>query len=64
MVPLSTVAVDAERYAQRILAELLRLIGGSDPPTNPITVPGTELIIRSSSGPARRADPHGFIWRH
>jgi len=62
MVPLSTVAVDAERVAQRILAELLRLIDGNNPPTDPITVPGTELIIRSSSGPARR-DPLGLIRR-
>jgi DNA-binding LacI/PurR family transcriptional regulator len=54
MVPLTTVAVNAERAAQRILAELLRLIEGSYPPAEPVTVPGTELIIRRSSGPARQ----------
>jgi DNA-binding LacI/PurR family transcriptional regulator len=54
MVPLTTVAVDADRAAQRILAELLRLIEGGDPPAEPVTVPGAELVIRRSSGPARR----------
>jgi DNA-binding LacI/PurR family transcriptional regulator len=52
MVPLTTVAVDADRAAQRILAELLRLIEGGDPPAEPVTVPGIELVIRRSSGPA------------
>jgi DNA-binding LacI/PurR family transcriptional regulator len=52
MVPLTTVAVDADRAAQRILAELLRLIEGGNPPAEPVTVPGIELVIRRSSGPA------------
>src|SRR5215216_7681716 len=52
MVPLTTVGVDADQAAQRILAELLRLIEGGDPPAEPVTVPGIELVIRRSSGPA------------
>jgi DNA-binding LacI/PurR family transcriptional regulator len=54
MVPLTTVAVDAERAAQRILAELLRLIEGGEPPAESVTVSGAQLIVRRSSGPARR----------
>src|SRR5829696_7729039 len=54
MVPLSTVAVDAKGAAQRILAELLRMIEGGDPPAEAIKLPGTKLIIRRSSGPAPR----------
>jgi DNA-binding LacI/PurR family transcriptional regulator len=53
MVPLTTVAVDADRAAQRILAELLRMIDGGDPPGEPITLPVTTLAIRRSSGPVR-----------
>jgi DNA-binding LacI/PurR family transcriptional regulator len=56
MVPLSTVAVDAEQAAQRILAELLQMIGGAEPPEGPVTLPGTKLIIRKSSGPLRHKD--------
>jgi DNA-binding LacI/PurR family transcriptional regulator len=54
MVPLTTVAVDADRAAQRILAELLRMIDGGDPPAGPITLAGTSLTVRRSSGPVRR----------
>ena len=53
VVPLSTVGVDADRVAQRILAELLRMIEGAEPPAGTVTLPGTELIIRRSSGPVR-----------
>jgi DNA-binding LacI/PurR family transcriptional regulator len=52
MVPLTTVGIDLDQVAQRILAELLRMIEGAEPPTGTITLPGTELIIRRSSGPA------------
>jgi DNA-binding LacI/PurR family transcriptional regulator len=52
MVPLTTVGIDADQAAQRILAELLRMIEGAEPPSGPVTLPGTELIIRRSSGPA------------
>jgi DNA-binding LacI/PurR family transcriptional regulator len=54
MVPLSTVAVDAKGAAQRILAELLRMIEGGDPPAEAIKLPGAKLIVRRSSGPAPR----------
>jgi DNA-binding LacI/PurR family transcriptional regulator len=53
MVPLTTVAVDAEEVAQRILAELLQMIEGAEPPPGPVTLPGAKLIIRKSSGPVR-----------
>jgi DNA-binding LacI/PurR family transcriptional regulator len=53
MVPLTTVGIDADKAAQRILAELLRMIEGGEPPLEPVTLPGTELIIRKTSGPAR-----------
>jgi DNA-binding LacI/PurR family transcriptional regulator len=53
MVPLTTVAIDADKAAQTILAELLRMIEGGQPPADEITIPGTELILRRSSGPAR-----------
>jgi DNA-binding LacI/PurR family transcriptional regulator len=52
MVPLTTVAVELEETAQRILAELLQMIEGAEPPPGPVTLPGTKLIIRESSGPA------------
>jgi DNA-binding LacI/PurR family transcriptional regulator len=55
MVPLTTVAVNAEKAAQRILAELLRMIEGGEPPAEAVTLPATELVIRRSSGPVRRA---------
>jgi hypothetical protein len=49
---LTTVGVDADEAAQRTLAELLKMIEGAEPPTDAVTLPGTQLIIRSSSGPA------------
>lgn len=52
MVPLTTVAIAAEEAAQRILGELLHMINGGDPPSQAVTLPGTELIIRKSTGPA------------
>jgi DNA-binding LacI/PurR family transcriptional regulator len=51
MVPLTTVAVDAEQAAQRILAELLQMIEGAEPPAGTVILSGTELIIRRSTGP-------------
>jgi DNA-binding LacI/PurR family transcriptional regulator len=51
MVPLTTVAVKLEETAQRILAELLRMIEGGEPPAEPVTLSATELVIRRSSGP-------------
>jgi DNA-binding LacI/PurR family transcriptional regulator len=57
MVPLTTVAVDAEQAAQRILAELLQMIEGAAPPADTLILPGTELIIRKSSGPVGRDKP-------
>ena len=54
MVPLTTVGVNADRAAQRILAELMQMIKGAEPPTSTVTLPATELIIRRSSGPVRR----------
>ena len=52
MVPLTTVSMDADRAARRILAELMAMIEGGEPPADPITLAGTQLIIRRSSGPA------------
>jgi DNA-binding LacI/PurR family transcriptional regulator len=52
MVPLTTVSMDADAAARRILAELMAMIEGGDPPARPITLAGTQLIIRHSSGPA------------
>ena len=52
MVPLTTVGVDADEAAQRTLDELLKMIEGAEPPTDVVTLPGTKLIIRNSSGPA------------
>ena len=57
MVPLTTVGIDLDQTAQRILAELLRMIEGGEPPAEAVTLPGTELIIRRSSGPVRRTEP-------
>jgi DNA-binding LacI/PurR family transcriptional regulator len=61
MVPLTTVAVDAEEAARRILAELLQMIEGAEPPAGTVIIPGTELIIRSSSGPLGRNQPTRFV---
>jgi DNA-binding LacI/PurR family transcriptional regulator len=61
MVPLTTVGVDADQDAQRILAELLQMIEGAEPPAGTVTLPGTELIIRRSSGPVRRDHRHASL---
>jgi DNA-binding LacI/PurR family transcriptional regulator len=57
MVPLTTVAMDAEEAAQRILGELLQMIKGAEPPAETVTLSGTELIIRRSSGPLGPQSP-------
>jgi DNA-binding LacI/PurR family transcriptional regulator len=54
-------AVDAEQAAQRILAELLQMIEGAEPPAGPVTLPGTELIIRRSTGPLGRHRRPRFV---
>jgi len=64
MVPLTTVAVNAEKAAQRILAELLRMIEGGEPPAEPVTLPATKIIIRRSSGPARRTRTQSGLMAH
>jgi DNA-binding LacI/PurR family transcriptional regulator len=61
MVPLTTVAINAEKAAQRILAELLRMIEGGEPSAETVTLPATELIIRRSTGPARRTRPQSGL---
>lgn len=50
MVPLTTVTIDAQGVAERILTELMQMIEGNAPPSKPIYL-GAELVIRSSSGP-------------
>lgn len=50
IVPLSTVAVDADQAAERILAELVSMIEGAAPATTEVML-GSRLVIRSSSGP-------------
>lgn len=50
MVPLSTVAIDADGIAERILAELVAMIEGDDPSSEQIDI-ATTMIVRSSSGP-------------
>jgi DNA-binding LacI/PurR family transcriptional regulator len=63
VVPLTTVAIDAEKAARRILAELMQMIEGAEPPVGTVTLPGTELIIRRSSGPVGDNQPPSEI-RH
>lgn len=53
MVPLTTVAVDAVGPAQRILAELLRMIEGAAAPTHPVTLDQQRLVVRASTGAPR-----------
>jgi DNA-binding LacI/PurR family transcriptional regulator len=50
MVPLSTVAIDAEQAAERILAELIAMIEGGEPAATEIELT-SQLIIRASTGP-------------
>ena len=52
MVPLTTVALSTEGPERRIFTELLRMIEGEPPPTEPITVAQHRLVVRSSTGPA------------
>ena len=54
MVPLSTVAIDAEEAAERILSELVAMIEGAEPAAEPIEL-SCRLVLRSSTGPP----PHG-----
>jgi len=63
VVPLTTVAIDAEKAARRILAELMQMIEGAEPPAGAVILPGTELIIRRSSGPVGDNQPPSEI-RH
>jgi DNA-binding LacI/PurR family transcriptional regulator len=51
MVPLSTVAIDADGAAERILSELVAMIEGAEPAPEPIEL-GSRLVLRSSTGPA------------
>lgn len=50
MVPLSTVAIDADQAAERILSELVSMIEGGHPAAAPIDL-GWELVLRASTGP-------------
>jgi DNA-binding LacI/PurR family transcriptional regulator len=61
MVPLTTVGLDADQAAERILAELMLMIEGAEPPTGTVTLSGAELIIRRSSGPVRNNRRARFV---
>ena len=50
MVPLTTVAIDADASAERILAELVRMIEGGEPATADVEL-HADLVIRRSAGP-------------
>jgi LacI family transcriptional regulator len=50
MVPLTTVAIDADASAERILAELVRMIEGGGPATADVEL-HADLVIRRSAGP-------------
>ena len=50
MVPLSTVAIDAEEAAERILSELVAMVEGGEPSSEHVDL-GATLVIRASSGP-------------
>jgi DNA-binding LacI/PurR family transcriptional regulator len=50
MVPLTTVAIDADAAAERILSELVHMIEGGEPAKSAIEL-GADLVIRRSSGP-------------
>ena len=50
MVPLTTVAIDADASAERILSELVHLIEGGEPPRADVEL-GADLVIRESAGP-------------
>lgn len=55
MVPLSTVAVDADTAAERILSELISMIEGADPAEADIELV-SELVLRASTGPPPSVD--------
>jgi len=61
MVPLTTVGVDGDKAAQRILAELLQMIEGAEPPADTVILPGTQLIIRRSTGPVSHKQIPDFL---
>lgn len=50
MVPLTTVAIDADASAERILAELVHMIEGGEPARNDVEL-HADLVIRRSTGP-------------
>lgn len=50
MVPLSTVAIDADEAAERILSELVSMIEGAAPTAEPIEL-SCRLVVRDSTGP-------------
>ncbi len=50
VVPLTTVAVDADTAAERILSELVRMIEGGEPAGDDVDLPAA-LMIRRSAGP-------------
>jgi DNA-binding LacI/PurR family transcriptional regulator len=50
VVPLTTVAIDADASAERILAELVRMIEGGEPAREEFEL-SADLVIRRSSGP-------------
>lgn len=53
MVPLTTVRVDHTTASHRTLTELVALIGGAEPAAERVDIP-CELLVRKSTGPARR----------
>ena len=50
MVPLTTVAIDADAAAERILSELVRMIEGGEPAEADVEL-GANIVIRRSAGP-------------
>jgi DNA-binding LacI/PurR family transcriptional regulator len=56
MVPLSTVAIDAEEAAERILSELVAMIEGADPAEEPIEL-SCRMVLRFSTGPPAHGLP-------
>jgi DNA-binding LacI/PurR family transcriptional regulator len=49
MVPLTTVAIDADASAERILSELVRMIEGGEPARADVEL-GAEIVLRKSAG--------------
>ena len=56
MVPLTTVAIDADASAQRILSELVHMIEGGEPVAGNVTL-DAQLVIRRSAGPPSSTSP-------